>query len=240
MIKLVCFFRRKPGLSREEFHRHWLENHGPLIAENPSLAQHLVRYEQNHRLEADYDRRDPGNFDGATVQWMESMKSFQAFVAEPDYARLIAPDEARFIDRSSLTLIFTRREQIKKDGGAAAAQAPAKLLGLLKRRSDLTPEAFHAHWAEQHAPLVLGASEFERHMLAYHQNPRHPNDYARDLDGARGYDGLAEVWFDTVDAFAAMSNTSAYRDVIAPDEELFIDRREMTFVLAGRPDLIVG
>ena len=240
MIKLVCFFRRKPGVSRDEFHRHWLENHGPLIAENPSLAQHLVRYEQNHRMDADYAREDPGDFDGATVQWMESMKSFQAFVAEPDYGRLIAPDEARFIDRSSITLIFTREEQIKKDGGTAVSSAPAKLLGLLRRRADIGPEAFHEHWANRHAALVTGTPEFDRHILAYHQNPRHPRDYARDLEGAPGYDGLAEVWFETADAFAAMGRSAAYRDVIAPDEELFIDRGAMTFVVARTPDVIVG
>ena len=53
MIKLVCFFRRKPGMGVDDFHAHWLESHGPLIANTPELAQHLVRYEQNHRLAED-------------------------------------------------------------------------------------------------------------------------------------------------------------------------------------------
>jgi uncharacterized protein (TIGR02118 family) len=239
MIKLVCFFRRKPGVTRENFHRHWLENHGPLIAENPSLARHLERYEQNHRLDADYERADPCDFDGATVQWLESMKSFRAFIEEPDYAKLIAPDEERFIDRSSLTLIFTGEEDIKKDGGAAQHTAPAKLLGLLKRKPELTPAEFHRHWATQHARVVLGAPDFDRHMLAYHQNHRSEKDYVRDVDAA-GYDGLAEVWFASAGSFAEMSASPAYGEVIAPDEELFIDRRAMTFILSGTPDVIVG
>lgn len=240
MIKLVCFFRRKAGLSREDFHRHWLESHGPLIAETPSLAQHLIRYEQNHRMDADYDRKDVHDFDGATVQWLESMKSFQAFVAEPDYARLIAPDEDRFIDRSSLTLIFTGEEDVKKDGGAAKDLAPAKLLALLKRRPELDPAAFHEHWATKHAELVLGTPGFGSHILAYHQNHRHERDYARDAGGPAGYDGLAEVWFESPDGFAAMSRSPAYGEVIAPDEELFIDRPAMTFILSRTPDVIVG
>ena len=239
MIKLVCFFRRKPGMTARDFHRHWLENHGPLIAENRSLAQHLVRYEQNHRLEADYDRPDPQGFDGATVQWMESMVSFRAFVAEPDYPKLIAPDEGRFIDRASITLIFTDEEDVKKDGGPAMETAPAKLLGLLRRKPELSPAEFHRHWANQHAEIVLGAPEFDRHILAYHQNHRNENDYARDTD-APGYDGLAEVWFESPDAFASMASSPAYDEVIAPDEELFIVRREMSFIVAGTPDVIVA
>lgn len=240
MIKLVCFFRRKPGLTRDEFHRHWLENHGPLIAGNSTLARHLVRYEQNHRLDTDYDRSDAQDFDGATVQWMESMKSFRDFVAEPDYAKFIAPDEARFIDRASITLLFTGEEDVKKDGGVARDRATAKLLGLLKRRPELAPEAFHDHWSKQHAALVLGTKDWSRLIVAYHQNHRHERDYARDAGGAAGYDGLAEVWFESADAFAEMSRAKAYAEVIAPDEELFIDRRTMTFVLAGIPDVIVG
>ena len=38
MIKLVCFFRRKVGMSREDFHAHWLSSHGPLIRDTPDLA----------------------------------------------------------------------------------------------------------------------------------------------------------------------------------------------------------
>ena len=46
MIKLVCFLKRKDGLTREEFYDHWENRHGPLIAGTPELARHIVRYEQ--------------------------------------------------------------------------------------------------------------------------------------------------------------------------------------------------
>ncbi len=32
MIKLICFVRRKPGMSADDFHRYWRDVHGPLIA----------------------------------------------------------------------------------------------------------------------------------------------------------------------------------------------------------------
>ena len=32
VVRLTCLLRRKPGLTPEEFHEHWREVHGPLIA----------------------------------------------------------------------------------------------------------------------------------------------------------------------------------------------------------------
>jgi hypothetical protein len=32
MIKTVTLFKKKPGLSTEEFLRHWKDTHGPLAA----------------------------------------------------------------------------------------------------------------------------------------------------------------------------------------------------------------
>ena len=123
MIKLVCFFRRRQGLSVADFQRHWLEAHGPLIAQTPELSRHVLRYEQNHRLEEDYGRTDVCGFDGATVQWLESMRSFGAFVREPAYRELIAPDERRFIDPESIALLFTEDDDVKIRGGAARERA---------------------------------------------------------------------------------------------------------------------
>jgi hypothetical protein len=52
MIKLVFVIRRREGLPPEEFHRYWLEEHGPLAR---SLLESLGarRYVQTHTLGAD-------------------------------------------------------------------------------------------------------------------------------------------------------------------------------------------
>mgnify|MGYP001069243619 CR=1 FL=1 len=52
MIKLVCFLKRKEGLTHEEFVDHWKNRHGPLIAGTPSIARHVARYEQLEPSEA--------------------------------------------------------------------------------------------------------------------------------------------------------------------------------------------
>ena len=78
MIKLICFIKRKPGMSIEDFHAYWRGTHGPLVASTKS-GQHAIRYEQNHRTLSDYER-DPDGFDGCTEQWFTSVEDFWASV----------------------------------------------------------------------------------------------------------------------------------------------------------------
>ena len=52
MVKLVCFLKRREGMTLEEFYEHWEGSHGPLIRSTPELARHIVRYEQHRRVPA--------------------------------------------------------------------------------------------------------------------------------------------------------------------------------------------
>jgi hypothetical protein len=158
-------------------------------------------------------------------------------VREPKYRELIAPDEARFLDRESITLLFTEDDDVKIDGGDRRAEAGVKLLCLLKRRSGGTPVDFHAYWAGSHAKLFVETPELARHVIAYHQSHRLDEDYARDAGG--GFDGLAEQWYASLDEFRAMVREPAYERVPA-DEEHFIDRPANAFILSAPPDVIVG
>lgn len=237
MIKLVCFLRRAPGMDREAFHRHWLESHGPLIAEEPSLARHLLRYEQNHRLPQDYarDPADAPGFDGVTVQWLASPGAFFDFVREPKYRETIAPDEARFLDRGSLQVFFTGAEEVKIDGDRDAARL--KLLCLLRRRAGDSRASFQAHWRGPHATLFSDAPELRGHVLAYHQSHT-LEDEAAPLPGR--WDGLAEQWYASRDEFEAMLAEPAYRERVPADEQRFVDRGATTFLLCGRPELVIA
>ena len=92
MVRLTCLLRRKEGLTPAEFHAHWREVHGPLIAASKS-GGHVLRYEQHPRPLDDYaGDGDPG-FDGVTVQWFESMDAYRAHMAEPDFAEIWADIE---------------------------------------------------------------------------------------------------------------------------------------------------
>ena len=117
MVKLICFVKRKPGMSPEDFHQYWREKHGPLVAATLS-GQHAVRYEQNHRAMADY-ARDPDGFDGVTEQWFSSLEDFWESVKEPDYAE-IAADIEKFLDTSQLVFVMTEEPDVIIDGKVGA------------------------------------------------------------------------------------------------------------------------
>jgi hypothetical protein len=118
MVKLICFLKRRPGLTLEEFYDHWENRHGPLIAGTPELARHLVRYEQVRRS-THADWLGTPDYDGITIQWLESPDAFLAFLAEPTYAELVAPDELRFLDVPSLVWMITEEPTVVIDGPAA-------------------------------------------------------------------------------------------------------------------------
>jgi uncharacterized protein (TIGR02118 family) len=121
MVRLLCFLKRKPGMSAEDFYRHWKETHGPLIAGRPNLARHIVRYEQHRRLTGDDPLSGTEGFDGVAVQWFESMDEFRAFIAEPDYAEHVFPDEAKFLDRDGLVFLVTEEPTVVIDGPVSAS-----------------------------------------------------------------------------------------------------------------------
>lgn len=115
MVKLFAVLRRRQGMSTDEFVEHWRNHHGPLIAGEPTLSRHLVRYEQHVR-----HRPDPlsGNedIDGIAVQWFDSIEDFVGFLSEPAYAELIAPDEQRFLDMDRVEFVITDEPTVIIDG----------------------------------------------------------------------------------------------------------------------------
>jgi len=123
VVVMFALLRRREGLSREEFVRHWREVHGPLIAGNPDLSRHIVRYEQHvrHRPDALSGTDD---VDGVAVQWFESIDDFAGFIAEPDYAELVAPDERRFIDMDRIEFLITDEPHVVIDGAVGDRAAP--------------------------------------------------------------------------------------------------------------------
>ena len=94
MVVLVALLPRKPGMSKEDFHRHWRERHGPLVVE--TLGKHLQGYEQYHRLPDGMGAGD--EWDGLAIQRYENEKAFTAFLNDPAYAEKVAADEQEFMD----------------------------------------------------------------------------------------------------------------------------------------------
>ena len=105
-----------------------------------------------------------------------------------------------------------------------------KLTFAIRRRPDLAPAEFHRYWREEHSQLVTSHAETLR-IRRYVQSHKieTPLDAAlaasREIT-AEPYDGIAELWWDSVDdVIAVMSEEAgvAAAAALLEDEAKFID-----------------
>jgi uncharacterized protein (TIGR02118 family) len=105
-----------------------------------------------------------------------------------------------------------------------------KLTFCLRRRPDLSPEEFYRYWREQHGPLVVARAEalgIRRYQQVHTvDEPRlHAALQARNGGAPAPFDGIAEVWVDSVEDFRAGRDENARRAAaeLLADEANFID-----------------
>jgi uncharacterized protein (TIGR02118 family) len=106
-VKAVTFFTRKPGLSVEDFQRHWLEIHGPIAITLPGLR----RYVQSHTRRSAYGAGRVPAYDGAVLTWFDSIDELRRVPGTPEYARVLA-DAANLLSPAPPPGILTREHVI--------------------------------------------------------------------------------------------------------------------------------
>lgn len=118
MVKLVYIVKKRSDVSDAEFHRYWLEHHGPLVR---SFAKTMLarRYVQSHAVAPERGAqmakaRGMGEpYDGITEVWWDSLDDLAA--TGPDAqkaARALLEDEAKFIDLERSTIFLTEEHLI--------------------------------------------------------------------------------------------------------------------------------
>ena len=110
------------GMSPEEFHAHWREHHGPLVASTKS-GSHVIRYVQHHRALDDYSGDDDPGYDGVTEQWFVEHGRVPGHIAEPDFATVWADVES-FLDTDKLDFVLTEEPVVIVDGSCSFETAP--------------------------------------------------------------------------------------------------------------------
>ncbi len=120
MIKLVYCIRKRDDVSAEEFHRYWLEEHGPRVRGH-AKALGALRYVQSHTFDSEVNeglRKSRGAsppHDGITELWWSDLESLQAALGTEDgveAGRDLLEDEGRFIDLAASTLFLTEEHEI--------------------------------------------------------------------------------------------------------------------------------
>jgi uncharacterized protein (TIGR02118 family) len=112
-----------------------------------------------------------------------------------------------------------------------------KLVFAIRRRADLSAEEFHRYWLEEHGPLAGGLLEAlgaRRYVQAHTAQPELNVGLAATRGTIEALDGLAEIWWDSLDAFLAASTSEEGRaagETLMEDEARFIDfERSSLFV----------
>jgi uncharacterized protein (TIGR02118 family) len=104
-----------------------------------------------------------------------------------------------------------------------------KLTFCLRRLPHLSRAEFQAYWFDRHGPLVASVAEVLQ-IRRYVQTHSLPAEASAPLGASRGapedYDGVAELWFDSLEALAANGQRPEAQEasrLLLEDEKLFID-----------------
>lgn len=100
-----------------------------------------------------------------------------------------------------------------------------KLVGLVRKRADLTTEAFFAHWLDTHTKLASRLPGLRRYTVNLIDREQFPN---------AAYDGFSELWFDSRealdDAFSGPAGVAIVADIplfIGELVRVVVDEREI-------------
>jgi uncharacterized protein (TIGR02118 family) len=107
--------------------------------------------------------------------------------------------------------------------------AVIKLTFCLTRKEGLSREEFQAYWRETHAPLVASVAEtlnIRRYVQAHTVDDAINDPIRASRGGPPSYDGVAELWWDSLESLGAPGQTEEGRAagaMLLEDERRFID-----------------
>lgn len=121
-----------------------------------------------------------------------------------------------------------------------------KIVFCLRRAPHLSREQFQAYWRETHAPLVrshAAALGIRRYVQVHSLDDAISIAVAGPRNSPEPYDGVAELWLDSLDALVAAGSSDAGRAASAAlldDERRFIDLARSPLLLAEEHVIIEG
>jgi len=185
MVKLIFLCRRRPELTHEAYVRRLLDGHVPLaLRHHPTMRGYVVNV-----VEETGAGLEP--IDSIGELTFDSLADYQERLYDSPAGRAaIERDVAGFLGTVD-AYVTTEHEQVAKDRRRATGdRTPGlKMFCPVRRRSDLTREAFVAHWFGTHAPI---ASAHHPGLTRYHTNLVERRLGAGD---GPGWDGFTELHF---------------------------------------------
>ena len=206
MITNLTMFKRRSGLSVDAFRSYWQTTHRDLALRLPGLRH----YVQHPTDDSGYRRHEPV-YDGVAETTWNDLDDLRQLRGSAELTNVLA-DEPNLMDMSRRDEIVTVADVVVD--GVPMTDALTMLV-FVKLRADLSPESFHAYWRDVHGPLGAQVPGVHRYV----QHHAIPNLYT---DGREPvYDGVAQTWFDDLEAMRAAAGTEQ-RAATLVDEAHFI------------------
>ncbi|MBQ1114980.1 EthD domain-containing protein [Streptomyces sp. C3-3] len=111
-----------------------------------------------------------------------------------------------------------------------------KLSIFLTRRADLSHDEFVDYWTQKHTPLLSTLPAGEVPVRRYVQLL--PTDDEIPGVTTAAYDGVAELWVDSIADAARWFTSDTYTTTIAADEEKFLDRSLARFLYSTESQIL--
>lgn len=246
MIKQVALFQRKPGMDREAFKSHYEGTHVPLVMSEG--GRFLADYRRNYvSPEGTFSAghataTPPPAIDVITEVWFDApadLDRLAAAFATPAIGKRIADDEAKFLDRSKMTVFLVEECNTslhKLPSRPVGETPPIKMIALLKKKKNMQREAFKDYYESRHEPL---ARELFPQIAGYRRSYIIPEStyvypHIKDVPPPPDFDVMTELWFNSMEDFEAMGQATGRPEIgerLARDEENLFDRSVMTMLL---------
>ncbi|KAF2670830.1 hypothetical protein BT63DRAFT_423124 [Microthyrium microscopicum] len=114
-----------------------------------------------------------------------------------------------------------------------------KITEYLKKLPNITDEQFHQHWNSTHVNIAMKSPLFRKHVRYYNQFHITPEDraLAAKLGPVLEYDGVVELWMDSMEDWEAIVADKEFLATIFPDEKKFL-QTPVQFMI-GRDTLVI-
>lgn len=196
-LKKIAFLVPKPGLSNEEFLRHWQFIHGPLVAGSPGYAEWRLRYVQNH-VQGPGPVGRPFGFAGMAEFLLPGRSHNEdTFAQTSTYRDHIAPDERNFIDMDRTVSMAAHADTV------LPGVAPAKVVVLSGHAKGVATSELRRRYRAELIGRAMALPGFAARVRGWCVN--HVIEGSFRLPGGRAIVGqtvdlVEELWFDSPEA----------------------------------------
>jgi uncharacterized protein (TIGR02118 family) len=200
MYKHVALLVRQADMSHDEFVRYWQDSHTP-IARN---IEGVVRYHTVLPVEA-----EDAEFDGIAELYFDDLEALYDALGSPgsrdyDPTKEVAAEAREDVDNF---LAVEERPRLIGEETVELDETDGDTTGLYKhsaflvRKSELSHAEFLDHWANTHVPLARDIPGVVRYTRVVPVTPE-----------VAEFDGIAELYFEDLEALEAALGRSGSRD----------------------------